>query len=527
MRGRLRGLGASGLRGNQSRRCWSIRGKSRLVGGVAFVACLLGVPASAAAKITASIGFSPSRNGFSFANYGNGYSNLSANEMRALFGTGVCAFVNKSKGCVLTPVAKRYMDDANRGMAGGHCFGFSALSLLLFRHRFPPLATKPVDRLRLPGDTQLQHAIAYTFQWQTLPALQNAWVRGSPNDVLRFLTNALRHGDAQLYTMAIFRPGFEGGHAITPYAVDSRGGGRYDVLVYDNNWPGQVRRVHFDTHANTWSYVAAANPSVPDSTYTGNAKTGTLNLIPATPGLGVHFCPFCDQADGRPTYNQLSLEGNPYNHAHLLIRDPQGRALGYVGGKLVSQIPNARAMFSTAFSDSQERQEPLYRIPFGINVEVTVDGSGLRYPDTEHFSLIGQNHDLAVDGIVVGPGERESIALNGDEESMTYTSAGSQLPESPLFSVGLVRRAGDYSIGIQALAYRSDSVINISDDRATSTLSIHDASASGETFELRLTQEVSGKVKNLRTVRIDQPAGKTVDLLYGTVPKGQSRIQVN
>ncbi len=505
-----------------------MRGKTWLVGGVAVVACLFGVTGNAAAKITASSGFSPTRNGFSFSNYGSGYANLTANAMRALFGKGVCAFVNKSKGCVLTPVAQRYMDDANRGMAGGHCFGFSALSILLFRHQFPPLARTPINRLRLQGDTELQHAIAYTFEWQTLPALQNAWVRGTPNEELRFLSNSLGRRGAELYTMAIFRAGFQGGHAVTPYAVDSRGGGRYDVLVYDNNWPGQVRRVHFDTHADTWSYVAAANPSVPDSVYNGNAKSGTLNLVPTTPGLGVHFCPFCAEAVGRPNaYNEIRLAGNPYNHAHLLIHDPQGRALGYEGGQLVSRIPGARAVFSTAFSDSQQRQEPLYRLPFGVNAQVTMDGSGLRYQDTEHFSLIGQNHDLAIDAIVIRPGERESITLNGNDESMTYTSAGSQTPLSPFFNVGLVRRAGNYSIGAQALAVHPDSVITIADDRATSTLAVHDASVSGQNFELRLTQQVGGKVKKLRAVTIYQPPDTTVHLLYGTVPKGQSRIQVN
>ncbi len=473
----------------------------------------------------ASSGFSPGRNGFSFANYGPGYANLSPNGMRGLFGDRVCAAPIKSKRCVLTPVAQRYLEEANRAMAGGHCFGFSALSILLFRHQFPPLAKTPIKRLKLRGNKELQHAIAYAFQWQTLPALQQELVRGTPTDVLRFLSSSLGRRGGELYTMAIFRNGFEGGHAVTPYAVDNRGHGLYDVLVYDNNWPGQARRVHFDTNANTWSYVAASNPSVPDSVYSGNAQTGTLYLEPTTPGLGVHFCPFCAATAGPRTYNEIRLAGNPENHAHLLIRDPQGRALGYENGKLVTQIAGATAVFPTASSNWQQHQEPVYRLPFGVNTQVTVDGSGLRFPDTEHFSLIGQNHDLAVDGMIVRPGERESIVLNGDDESMTYTSAGSQAA-SPLFNVGLVTLAGNYSIGIQAVTLHPDSVIRIADDRGTSTLSMHDASASGQTFELHLTRQVDGKVEKLRAVRVEQPPGKTVDILYGTVHNGESRFQL-
>jgi hypothetical protein len=249
-------------------------------------------------------------------------------------------------------------------------------------------------------------------------------------------------------------------------------------------------------------------------------------LLPTTPGLGVHFCPFCADAAGRPNaYNELELQGNPDNHAQLLIRDPQGRALGYEGGKLISQIPGASAVFPTAFSDSKQDQEPTYRIPFGVNLQVTVDGSELHYRDTEHFSLIGQDHDLAIDGIEVQPGERESITLNGDDESMTYSNAGSQ-STSPLFTVGLVRVAGNYSIGIQALSLHPDSVVRISDDRANSTLALHDASTSGQSFELHLTRQVDSKVETIRTVRVEEPPGKTLDVLYGTVPSGQSRFQL-
>ena len=496
-----------------------------VVGGfVALAASLLVMAGGAEAKIVASSGFSPSKNGFNFANYGSGYANLSANGMRALFGSGVCAPPAKPKHCLLTPVAKRYMEEANRTMSGGHCFGFSALSILVFRHLFPPLAKTPIQRLKLKGNKQLQHEIAYTFQWQTLPALQNATVRGTPDEILKFLTDSLGRRGGELYTMALFRPGFQGGHAVTPYAVDNLGGGKYDVLVYDNNWPDKVRRVHFDTNADTWSYVAAANPSVPDSVYEGSAQTNTLYLNPTTPGLGVHFCPFCAEAAGRPgALNEIRLEGNPYNHAHLLIRDSQRRALGYEGEKLVSGIPGGSAVFPTAFSDSQQRQEPTYRVPVGVDVQVTVDGSGLKFPDTEHFSLIGQNHDLAADGIIVKPGERETIALNGDDGSMTYTSAGSQA-SSPLFNVGLVRQAGNYSVGIQAITLHPDSVIRISDNPATSTLAMHDSSASSQTFEVRVERQVNGKVEEVKAARVEQPAGKTVGFIYGNIPAGTSRF---
>jgi hypothetical protein len=120
--------------------------------------------------------------------------------------------------------------------------------------------------------------------------------------------------------------------------VDNVAHGQSDVLVYDNNWPGQVRRVHWNTRTDSWSYVAAQNPSVPGSMYKGNAGTGTLSLIPTTPGWA--------STSVRSAPNQMWLHGNAYNHAQLLIRDPQERAIGYEGATLVRQIPGATAVFA-------------------------------------------------------------------------------------------------------------------------------------------------------------------------------------
>ena len=72
-----------------------------------------------------------------------------------------------------------------------------------------------------------------------------------------------------LYTIKIFNA--DGGHAITPYAVEDKGDGKFAVLVYDNNYPGITRAVEFDTNANTWSYNAATRPDLPEALYSGDA----------------------------------------------------------------------------------------------------------------------------------------------------------------------------------------------------------------------------------------------------------------
>jgi len=225
-------------------------------------------------------------------------------------------------------------------------------------------------------------------------------------------------------------------------------------------------------------------------------------------------------------YNEMWLQGNPHNHGHLLIQDAQGHEIGYDHGVFTTKFPGASAVFSTGFTDLNQKPMPVYRIPFGVDVNVTLDGFGLKFPDTETFSLIGQRHDLAIDRIQVRPNEKEHIILSTTEGSMTYVSAGSQVTSSPVFSVGLVTAPGNYNIAVRALPLHRDSVVKLRDYVQAETLAINDTSATGQTFEVDLTRQMNGKVDNLTKFTVTQPPGKTVNILYGQIQNGHPGVQI-
>jgi hypothetical protein len=77
------------------------------------------------------IGFRPEVNGFSFENYDDemGPVDLTNIEMQRLFGRSVCA---GDDVCTLIPNARRWMEEINKEMAGGHCEGMAVLSLLFY-----------------------------------------------------------------------------------------------------------------------------------------------------------------------------------------------------------------------------------------------------------------------------------------------------------------------------------------------------------------------------------------------------------
>src|SRR4051812_23973026 len=101
-------------------------------------------PAPAAAQtsikagVRASLGggkggtFVPSKQGFKFQNYGNeeGYENLTATEVKRMFGADACAEEAEGGACELTPSAAQWMAETNKGMGGGHCEGMASLALL-------------------------------------------------------------------------------------------------------------------------------------------------------------------------------------------------------------------------------------------------------------------------------------------------------------------------------------------------------------------------------------------------------------
>src|SRR5258706_11637834 len=90
------------------------------------------VRASQQEAVLADNGFRAEKDGFSFENYSNANNpvNLTADDMRKLYGDQVCGALDGDK-CSLTPPAEAYMLEKKEAMAGGHCEGIAVLSLLL------------------------------------------------------------------------------------------------------------------------------------------------------------------------------------------------------------------------------------------------------------------------------------------------------------------------------------------------------------------------------------------------------------
>ena len=374
-----------------------MRGRIRWVGVVAVTLSLLvaagcgGSSPSSRIGTVADSGFRPAANGLPFQNYGAALSdgavpvNLTAADVQKLFGDSVCADA-KLRRCDLIPEAQAWLNNINQAMAGGHCFGFSVLAELVWQGKLNvhTLGAATTTGLAIDDNQTLQRTIAYDWALQTLQSVQATRVTGTPDQILAKLESVLKPHPSQTYTIALWKRDGSGGHAVTPYAVENKGSGKFQVMIYDNNWPGQTRAINFDTKANTWTYAAAVNPGVPDSVYEGDAQTKTISLFPTSPGLGTQPCPFCaiQPTNGSATAGnnteEISLLGSTAEHATLVVTDDAGRRLGYVNGSLVNEIPGAHVDQVISGGDWTDNIAPSFFVPADVKYVITLDGTSLR-----------------------------------------------------------------------------------------------------------------------------------------------------
>ena len=425
-------------------------------------------------EIVADSGFRPEIDGFAFENYGNdvGPENMDASNMEALFGEAAC-LEGSGDDCVLTPAAQAWMDNQNEGMAGGHCQGFSVAALRMYGDQIDQedFGGELTAELEIVGNTELQSSIAEHFTYQFLPPVVNERVKGTPSEVLEVLIDALESGD-ELYTLGIYKSDFTGGHAITPFAVEDKGDGQFAILVYDNNFPGQVRAVEVDTNAEEWRYIGGPNPQDANSLYEGNAESQTLELDPTNPGTEVQPCVFCADdalAEGESKgstllpeseqYSEITLSGDPRNHPHLVFSDDEGRRTGIVNGKFLQEIPDVEVVKTYAIENWKGAPEPRYRLPQGKNYTITVDGSDLTKPTETSIDLIGNGLVIEIDEIKMEPGQQDNMALPGGYGITYQTNAKDEI--APNMFAGLVEGDVYYNFAISAVGVKPGSTLSL------------------------------------------------------------------
>ncbi|MCW5806735.1 MAG: hypothetical protein KIT31_30505 [Deltaproteobacteria bacterium] len=454
--------------------------------------------------------FSPSVQGFKFANYGNEdrVENLTVVEMRRLFGDDVCAYIEDGE-CALTPAAEQWMEQANDGMDGGHCEGFAALSLLFRVGVLSPkrFGADRVHDLELEGNAKLQREIAYWMATQYASPMSEAEVSLTPSELVDRLAASFESGDDS-WTLGMYFPDGSEGHATTPYAVVEHSDTEAWILHYDSNFPGEERKIVVDRKANKWTYFTSADPNEEGSVYEGDAKTKSLTITPTSARMKKLECPFCGDIDedsdgeeseesetGRAKKKQgmrmITLDGG----ADLMITDESGKRIGHANGALVNEIPGAKVVVPRGAKKGLRAHEPVYYVPGGKKLRATIDGTVLKKQEQTDVALIAPGYTMGVYGIELEPGEKDQIEFSADWRRLTYTT---QTAATPNLEIGISTAAADYEFDINASSESTGVRVDVALDAKAGTITViavaKDGSAEYEIEIRRLASDTRTQV---------------------------------
>jgi hypothetical protein len=481
----------------------------------------------------ADIGFRPTTNDYSFENFARDYPNtaptLTVTELRRMFGdAAVCVGGGQGSSCKLAPAAAQWMDARNVSMNGGHCEGFAVTALRFYAgvgEQPGQFGAESVHALKLEGNDPLLHHIAYFMatQWaQEVASITQEYQKLTPKEVLAELVKAMQGKDWM--TLGIYaRQG--GGHAITPYAVEDKGDGKYWILIYDNNYPNEERYVEVDTVANTWVYAGAAtNPDSRERGWEGDASTFSLDLTPLSVRELQYTCPWCGaQAGGADKGQKKSVvftgDGN------VTVADKQGRKMVFQAGRLVkNEIPGALLGESRSRKDTMSDPPVLtLLLPEHEDFAMTIDGNGLKAGDAsaskERLYVFGQGKALAVKDFNVDPGETSVVKLGGEGGKFSFKAGGD---EHPKVSMALDPVKGDdMEFELSGLDFSNDEEMDFSIDETTGKLSVKDTGGIGhDKFNLKVVRETAAGQQVVEKNDLDLGSNGTDTIDYDKLDEG-------
>ena len=395
------------------------------------------VGSSGSGQVVADSGFRPTANGLPYANFGGDLGQdalffgtpdnvlvpMNSQDMRSLYGDEVCiSLKNTVPGgpCDLTPAARYYSTYILQTVnAAGHCVGFAVAAAALYDGLIKP---EDLGAITMGNQSQLTVDVQSQLQRQWATQFSTPIPRQTPADVVRTLMRTLKPGQVPS-AMVIRWPTAAGGlegHGITPFAVLNKGGGLYDIAVYDNNYPGQTRAVHVDMNANTWEYLVELNPTAAPTVATGDATTLSMGLMSIKKALGKQSCPFCGSRvptdfaafgvfpasqNGKIDYGFTDLRGKPVSGARMNVLP----ALTAIGANQFT-LPAAQIVRHNGYRMWIRTAPDGRTVPMQTQL---ASGTGL------HF----------VDWGKVGPGSNARITVSEGGELFSVTSNQSARPK--------------------------------------------------------------------------------------------------
>ncbi len=368
-----------------------------------------------------NVNFQPKNDGFGFRNYGSRYpeGKLTPNEARELFGNRVCSRLEEPD-CIPIPENQVWVDTMNDYMAAGHCAGFTVASVRLFNKQLQPNQFTPNSKMtfEIQQNTPSMRQIAKDWVLQTTEEVMAKQVSGTPRQIIQALLTQSQPVDLGIFS----RSG--GGHSLLAYGVQDMGNGKYHILVYDNNWPGQDLYIEVDYQADTWLYsLAATEPTKDAKAWEGDAKTESLIFLPFEAYDQKVKCPFCTEETDKLA---VSASGNQVT---VQVTTTDGQKLGQVdekGETLVEEVEGSK-LFRIKDVMYEDRA-PYLRLPMKYDFAVSLRARPNKPLAKTNLRMTGPGLAFAILGLEVPAGQVNPIDVSPTKQQISYKFNGHGSP---------------------------------------------------------------------------------------------------
>jgi hypothetical protein len=429
------------------------------------------------------IGFQPTWNGYSFANYGaKNYGDYTFPDMQRMFGEEAVCWTG-GIGCEARSQASLWNTLNYQLMNQGHSYGMAVSGLRFFKDVDAHPAVPSVYAMHKTSDvlfswdgeiitTTLRRDIGFFTVSQLVEPLRSA-IRQSleqtPAEIFAQVEASMADDAPDPLVLLVVAQGK--GHALIPYAISSHSEGIYEVWVYDNEHPADPERAMiFDLAADTWSYDTG------NGMWSGDASSHSLGVIPMSTHSQVMQCPWCaSRLQSAATSHLLTMQGN----GHLLVTDSQGRQLGYLGSEYVEEIPGGYGAVPLLGTGSAH--EPLYTLPLTETYTLLLDGQTVSQTTPASLWQFGPGYAASLQGLNVGPSTQDIITIGSDGTLLGYHASQAQ---EPTLMLALDVLSATYGLDVQWIDIGASEVVTLTVDTTQGDLVLDGSHASGGFYNL-------------------------------------------
>lgn len=470
-----------------------------------------------------SINFRPQPWGYNFANWGGTTYDASTDFDNAtlirMFGSGVCQSGSTAQDCVLSASARAWRTAQLQAVAGGHCYGLAVGGQRFFAEldlagNYESGAEKTYDLSPSASVRANITELARTQSLQPADGSSDGFIKsGAPSVILNQIRTQLRNMPSDPYVLAIFAN--NAGHAVTPFAIEDRGGGIFRLHVYDNNWPNAHRYIVFDTINESWLYgFGSTNPAEPVGAWSGGADS--LWLRPTSAHLVSNWkCTFCTpgaavNASSNQALNEIEL--SLMGEGRLTVINAQQKAVGWdnLTRKIVNQIEGAE--FVPDMTGSGLEANPLIRLPIADLAPVSVIASSTDITRVVKTNLIvtAPGYAIGLTDLTITPGQTLSMTVLPNGRQISFQSSDSTISPDIYFAGEQSGDGNSYRFDLAGFDLSVGKIVTVTLDTRTGQLLVSDNDSKESAYDLEILRITpQGQEQNFLATDLKSPGEST------------------